>query len=170
MKKLINKAWLVLLSVMIFSGLFFTPQSVAVAAPPAQRNVSAILKNAYLVEQNWLLRQSNAIEKSIASAKNLQTVINDAAAKGIDVTALQAALDAFNNSMPDIQASHQQAADILAAHNGFDSNGEVTDATSARETLVSARQSLSEAHFALTNAVLTLKNAILTWKSTNNIQ
>jgi hypothetical protein len=170
MKRLSIGLSIVLIAAFLAVGLAFIPQSAVFAAAPAQTNVDTRLQNAYLAEQNWLLRQSNALDRSSNAATKLQNLINNASAKGKDVTALQTALNNFNAALPAIQADHQQAANILSTHNGFDASGAVTDATAARNTLLTARQSLSQAHLALTNAVLTMRNALLTWRSANHMQ
>ena len=72
----------------------------------------------------------------------------------------------FTDAMPTVRSYHQDAASILAAHNGFDANGEVTDRAAARETVKDARRALGEAHMALTQAFWALRDAIEEWKGT----
>lgn len=84
------------------------------------------------------------------------------------MSALEAALAAFNASVADAQAAHAEAADILGTHAGFDANGKVTDKELAVQTLESAGEVLQEARQILREAEKTLKQAVREWLKANS--
>jgi len=144
--------------------------SVAQPATPAAQTGNrgdATLERLLERENSWLLTQQANLEKAAAVAEKGQTLIDKAKAKGIDVTDLQNALDAFNRQINQANQDHKNAAGVLAAHQGFDGNGKVTDRTAAVQTLKDARNSLLDAHLQLVQAVSSLRIAIRTWRSTH---
>jgi len=61
-------------------------------------------------------------------------------------------------------ASHSTAANILSTHAGFDGSGNVTNQTSAAQTVKDANQALTDAHTVLVQAVSDLQKAVQAWK------
>ncbi|HMN00889.1 MAG TPA: hypothetical protein PKC99_17940 [Anaerolineales bacterium] len=140
--------------------------STALAMPAADPLDDALAK-AYQAEQQWLAQQQEHIAKLEQAAVKVQELIDKAVAEGYDVSALQSALAAFNSSMTSAKAEYQTAADLLAAHNGFDDQGNVTDRQSARQTLLNARQSLRQAHLTMSQAAMDLRQAVSDWRQAN---
>ncbi len=64
-----------------------------------------------------------------------QKLIDRAKANGKDVSAVQAALDAFKAAARDAQPVYESVKGIINSHPGFDTNGKVTDAEKAKETV-----------------------------------
>ena len=126
--------------------------------------VEEALTRAYKAEQRWLNEQQQAINKADQAAVEVQQVIEKAAAAGLDVTALQNALATFNSSMASVKSGHETAANLLAAHNGFDSDWNVTDRQAARITVLDAKQALWKAHVTMVQAVSDLYRAVKEWK------
>ena len=115
-------------------------------------------------EQNFLQRQQIHLTQAQQVAAKAQTLIDRADAKGVDVTDLKNALAAFNSQVAAAKATHDQAASILSAKNGFDANNQVTDRQTAHQTLLDARNALRQAHLTLQNAVLSLRTAAQNWR------
>ncbi len=115
-------------------------------------------------EQNFLQRQQIHLTQANQVAAKAQTLIDKAQAKGVDVTDLSSALAAFKTQLAAAQASHDQAAGILSAKNGFDANNQVTDRKAAHQTLLDARNALRQAHLTLQNAVLSLRTTMQNWR------
>jgi hypothetical protein len=136
------------------------------AATQAAENMSLNLQ----LEQNVLTREQLQLNNASKLVQKAQDLISKAQAKGVDVTALTAALDTFQQQVAAAQTTHDQAASILSAKNGFDANNHVTDAKAAHATLVSARDALRQTHLTLTNATLNLRLALQTWRSQHATQ
>ena len=163
MKKGFSFVSLLVIASLLVGGLSLVIPSNALALKSADP-VEEALTRAYKAEQQWLNNQQQAINKADQPAAEVQQVIDKAAAAGLDVTALQNALAVFNSSMADVKAGHQTAANILAAHNGFDNDGNVIDRQAARVTVLDAKQALWRAHVTMTQAVSDLYRAVKEWK------
>jgi hypothetical protein len=135
-----------------------------------QGGVDDALKKAYTAEQNWLGKQQAAIDKANQVVAEVQKVIDAAASHGKDVSSLQAAVTAFNGAMLSVNSNHQNAANILTTHNGFDGSGAIVGWQAARQTVMDARRALGEAHMTLTKATWDLRDAIRNWKNANSVQ
>src|SRR5215213_7404298 len=64
-----------------------------------------------------------------------QKLIDRAKENGKDVSAVQAALDAFAAKAKEAQPIYESIKGIISSHQGFDENGKVTDPKKARETV-----------------------------------
>src|SRR5687767_3790300 len=73
-------------------------------------------------------RTDNFVEKA-------QQLIDRAKENGKDVSAVQAALDAFEDALKVAQPVYESAAGIVNSHQGFDEDGKVTDPEKAKETV-----------------------------------
>ncbi|MDR3572528.1 MAG: hypothetical protein P4L50_01585 [Anaerolineaceae bacterium] len=131
------------------------------------KDIDAWLKKDYQVEQNWLTKQQDNLNKTAAVVTNVQNLITKANGEGKDTTALVNALATFQSQIATSQSSHNTAASILSTHNGFDVNGNVIDRDAARLTVNSARQSLSDAHNLLWQAANDLHQAVKEWRENN---
>jgi len=118
-------------------------------------------------EQNWLNVQTQRLSNQNQIADKVQNLIDKAQSAGRDVTDLQAALNTFTSQIATAQTSHQNAANILSAHNGFDGSGNVTDSVAARQTLQAARQALLDAHNMIHQALVDLQKAVKAWRQAN---
>lgn len=120
-------------------------------------------------ERNWLQREGLHLNWATQIAQKAQEIINKAQQDGLDVTALQNALNTFNAQIPTAQSSYNQAASILASPAGFDGSGNVTNAQTAHQTLASARDALQQTHLTLANASLSLRTAFQNWRIQHNL-
>jgi hypothetical protein len=136
----------------------------ATRTPAAGGQIDKELTFALQREQNWLERQQIHLTRANQVAAKAQDLIDKAQAKGVDVTDLVKALADFNTKIASAKTSHDQAASILSAKNGFDANGNVTDRQAAHQTVLDARNSLRQAHLTLANAVLSFHSAVLNWR------
>lgn len=103
------------------------------------------VERAFKMEQRQVKEQAANFKRMDMAIKKAEKLIEQAAAKGKDTKALQAALATFKAKKADAQTSLDAAAAIIDAHKGFDNNGKVTDITQARETVKSAHAKLAEA-------------------------
>lgn len=152
-----------LLASFLASALSFAFPAPAFALDEANAAGEALSK-AFKTEQKWLTNQAQAITKADQAAAEIQQLIEKASAEGLDVTLLQEALSVFNGEMAAVRAEHQRASDILAAHNGFDAEGNVIDQQPARVTVLDAKQALWKAHVTLSQAARNLHQAAREWR------
>jgi hypothetical protein len=142
-----------------------SPQTVTPpAAQTPQPDSTARLEQRYQQEQTTFTAQGKRIDLTNTLIGRAQGIIDRFKVKGVDVTALQTALDNFKTSVASAGAIHAKAGDILSAHAGFDANGKVTDQTAARTTLQSAGESIQQARQTLNTAGSDLRQAIRTFR------
>jgi hypothetical protein len=161
MKKILSILSVLLVAGMLAGSLAFLPASNA----KAQGTIDGALTNAYKFEQTWMSKQQTAMDKAAQASAKVQELIDKASVSGLDVTALQSALGAFNGSMSSVNVEHHSAASALSAHNGFDAGGNVTNRQAARETVTTARRALGNAHMTMTQATWALRDAVKAWKN-----
>ena len=68
-------------------------------------------------------RVGKTFERVDTLTEKIQTLIEKADEKGMDTSAVQAALDAFNAAVDEAYPVYEAAQDVIAAHAGFDANG-----------------------------------------------
>jgi len=73
-----------------------------------------------------------------------QARIDRAAGNGKDVTAIQAALDAFEAALKSGKPTYESINGIVNSHQGFDADGKVTDSEQAKATIRDVREKLKE--------------------------
>ncbi len=161
MKKMFSTLSLLLLAAVLTGVLAFPSTALAMPAPDP---IDDALAKSYQAEQQWLAQQQVHLQKMDEAAAKVQEVIDKAVAEGYDVSALRNALAVFDSQMATVEAEHQTAANLLAAHHGFDENGSVTDRQAARQTLLDARQALRQAHLTMSQAAMDLRQAVKEWK------
>ncbi|HTX80038.1 MAG TPA: hypothetical protein VMC62_10230 [Longilinea sp.] len=125
------------------------------------------MTDAYNRLNDWLNVQTTNLGRLNDAATKLQDYITKAKANGEDTSSLEAVLADLNAQIPQSQSYHDQATSTLSTHAGFDSNGNVTDATTAHQTLETARQQLNNSKNINVALGLELQNAIQSWKSSH---
>jgi hypothetical protein len=160
---LVAGAFLVIPSLTAFAAA--APQT---ANPPAahtpQPDPTSRLETRFQKEQIWDTTQGKRIDLTNTLIGRAQGVIDRFKARGVDVAALQTALDNFKISTTSASAIHAKAGEILSTHAGFDANGKVIDQTAARATVQSAGESLQEARQTLNDAIPALRQEIRTFR------
>ena len=86
----------------------------------------------------------NGYDRSDNFVEKVQTLIDKSAENGKDVSAVQAALDAFEEAIKDAHPVYESAKGIINSHQGFDNNGKVTDIEKAKKTVQSMGEKLKE--------------------------
>ena len=98
----------------------------------------------------------------------IQKLLDRARARGLDVSAVQAALDAFKTALLNNRATYNQAKALVDAHAGFDAAGQVTDAPTARTTIQSLRTAFQQFHTGLAGTGQALRQAIQAFRQANH--
>jgi len=133
-------------------------------SPPLQGQIS----NERL-ERIWArqLRIYERMGRTDDFVQKVQKLIDRAKENGKDVSAVQAALDAFKDALKDAQPVYESAKGIINSHQGFDSNGKVTDAEKAQETVKAMSEKLGAIKDAMNGNGKALRAAIKAFREAN---
>jgi hypothetical protein len=112
-------------------------------------------------------RLGNGFERSDAFVEKAQALIDKAGANGKDVSAVQSALDAFKAAIKNAHPVYESARGIVNSHQGFDSNGKVTDPEKAKETVKAMGEKLKEIKDAMDGTGRDLREAIRAFREAN---
>lgn len=121
------------------------------------------------LEKIWArqLTAYHRIGKADQFIEKVQKLIDRASANGKDVSAVQAALEAFNEAVKDAKPIYESMNGIVNSHQGFDDNGKVTDPEKARETVQEMREKMKELKTALDGTAKALHEAIRAFREAN---
>lgn len=112
-------------------------------------------------------RIGNGFERQDAFTERAQRLIDRARENGKDVTALQAALDAFESTLKEAHPIYESANGIVNSHRGFDKDGKVTDPERARETVRAMQEKLKEIRDLMNGTGRALREAIRAFREAN---
>ena len=96
-----------------------------------------------------------------------QQLIDRAKANGKDVTAIQNALDAFSQAVQQARPIYESTTGIIAAHQGFDASGQVTDISKAEGTVRDMAEKLREIRSLLRDPAKALRDSIRAFREAN---
>ena len=121
------------------------------------------------LEKVWArqLRMHERIGRTDAFITRIQSLIEKAQSKGKDVSAVQAALDAFADAAKDAKPIYESMKGIINSHQGFDANGKVTDPAKAKETIKSMHEKFQEIKTAMNGTGEALREAIKAFREAN---
>jgi hypothetical protein len=96
-----------------------------------------------------------------------QRLIGRAKENGKDVSAVQAALDAFETQWKVAKPTYESIKGIINSHQGFDANGKVTDTGRAKATVMEMRDKFKEIRATLNGTGKALREAITAFREAN---
>lgn len=137
--------------------------------PPPSGEVSA-----ERLERLWHRRQRAhhrlgvMLERADGLIEHVQERLDQAAADGKDVTALQAALDSFADAVAQARAPYDEATEILETHSGFDESGKVTDQEQAAATIHALGEKLHEVRELIGRPSHALREALRAFREANH--
>jgi hypothetical protein len=102
-----------------------------------------------------------------AAFERAQRLIDRASANGKDVSAVQAALDAFEAAVRSARSTYESMKGIVNSHQGFDDAGKVTDAEKARTTVQEMGVKLKEIRSLIGETGKVLREAIRAFREAN---
>jgi hypothetical protein len=167
-----NNIFKKMILVALAAALVFAAFPVTRAFAQGENPPKGELTNAKL-EQVWARQLKNyekigkGFEDTDALIAKFQARIDKAAANGKDVTALQAALDAFESALKSAKPTYDSMSGIVNSHQGFDANGKVTDAELARTTVKEFRAKMEELKSAMNGTGKTLREALKAFRAAN---
>jgi hypothetical protein len=118
-------------------------------------------------EQIALNDQGVRLKAADTAISTTQDWINKLKSAGKDTSALESALATYQTQVASAQSSHDAAAAVLAAPAGFDSNGKVTDAKAALQTIINTGKPLRQAHLTLVQSTIDFRTAVQNWLKAN---
>jgi hypothetical protein len=136
------------------------------ASAPATKNDR--LERAWAREQQAYERVGQFFDRSDDRIAEAQQLIDKAKANGKDVTALQAALDAFAAAVKQARPVYEGGKGIVASHQGFDASGHVTDADKARQTVIEMGNKLKEVRQLIEPSARALREAVRAFRQANH--
>jgi len=157
-KKMIMAA---LATALIFAALPLT-SAFAQGAVPNER-----LEQAWARQLKNYERLGKGFDDTDAFIAKIQAKIDKAAAKGKDVAALQAALDAFGTALKSGKPIYDSMSVIVKAHQGFDASGKVTDAEQAKSTVKEFHGKMQELKSAMNGTGKALREAVKAFREAN---
>ena len=133
--------------------------------PPAERGQIGSER----LERVWArqLRIYERMGRTDELVERAQKLIDRAKANGKDVSAVQAALDAFKAAAKDAQPIYESVKGIITSHQGFDNNGKVTDPEQAKETVKAMHEKFKEIRDAMNGTGKALHEAIKSFREAN---
>jgi hypothetical protein len=123
----------------------------------------ARLSRIYQRELNLLEKQAERLDNTANVVAKVEAMIERAREKGLDVSGLEAALAAYQSTVAEARVAHDEAAETLRTHTGFDDDGKVTNVEEAVRTVNQARKTLTQVHRLLDRAGRTLRLDIRRW-------
>lgn len=163
MNNIFKKMILVALSAALVFAAF--PVTSAFAADDPTSTPTSGLTNEKL-EKVWARqlklyeRAGKAFTDTDEKIAKIQALIDKAAANGKDVTAVQAALDAFEDALKNTKPIYESIKGIVNSHQGFDANGKVTDFEKAKSTVQEMGAKLKEVKASMDGTGKALRQAI----------
>lgn len=139
------------------------------STPTAPGQVSTDrLEQIWAKEQERYDRWGKFFDNVDARISKAQELIDKAKANGKDVSALQAALDAFSGAVKQAKPIYESGKGVIVSHQGFDANGKVTDQTKAIGTVKDLGGKLKEIRQTIFPAAKALREAIRAFREANH--
>jgi len=118
-----------------WTSVFAAPAADPTTPPADGEKSNTRIESLWTREQNAVERLGKVIDRSDTMMEKIQAWIDKAKENGKDVTALQAALDAYKQAVQEAGPMYEEAQSIVKTHAGFDADGKVTDREQAIQTL-----------------------------------
>lgn len=141
-----------------------TPPAPSTADPTVAK---ARIELAFARQQVRIARIGAEVANFDLIARDTQILIDKAKAKGKDVTALQAAFDAFKAAFEKGKPIYEQADALVRSHAGFDGNGNATDIAKAKDTVKSQAATLKQYHDTVGDSFKAFREAIKAFRQAN---
>lgn len=135
--------------------------------PPVLEPSVEKLEKAWTHQLKVYERLGRVFEEGEGPLARAQELIDKAAAKGLDTSAVQAALDAFSAAVGRSGPLYNEVGALITTHAGFDANGKVTDAEQAQATVQAVRAKLQELHTSMDGTGKALRAAVQAFREAN---
>ena len=135
--------------------------------PPAANQAGDRLPKIWARERAVYNRLGKFLKNADGRLTRAQELIDKASANGRDVSAIQAALDAFTEAVRKVRPTYDAAGGIVSAHQGFDANGNVIDQTRALQTVKDLGEDLKQIRQPLIESGKALREAVKAFRQAN---
>jgi hypothetical protein len=121
------------------------------------------------LEKIWVrqLRRYERLGRADELIGRVQRLLDHAKANGKDTSTVQEALDAFTVQWKQARPIYEAMQGIVRSHQGFDSNGNVTDSEKAKQTVLAMREKFQEIKTVLNGTGKALRQAIKAYRQAN---
>ena len=171
MKMLFKKTILLaLVAALAVASLPFVRVSAAGAddpQPPSGPVTNGKLEQVWARQQRAYEKLGKGFDRADDFTARAQQLIDRSKENGKDVSALQAALDAFESAIKEAHPIYEGGKGIINSHQGFDANGKVTDAEKAKETVQAMHDKLQEVKAAMNGTGKALREATRDFRQAN---
>ncbi len=171
MKNIFKKTILVALvaATLVFAALPVTSVFAQGVNPPKGGLTDERLEQIWARQLRRYERLGKAFEDTDAHIARFQRMIDKAAENGKDVSALQAALDAYESALIAAQPTYDHIGGIVNSHQGFDENGKVEDAELAKSTVEQMRMKMQEIKSTMGDSFKALREALKAFREANKL-
>jgi hypothetical protein len=170
MKTIFNKLILAVLTVALVLSAFPATGAFAQGVTPPQQGgglTNEKLEKIWARQQEMYARLGKAFDGNDPLLTKLKERIAQAAANGKDVSAVQAALTAFESALKNAKPIYESMKGVVNSHQGFDANGKVTDSEKAKATLKEMRAKAQELKSAMGGTFKALRDAMQAFRKAN---
>ena len=168
MKSMFNKLILaVMTAALVFAAFPVTSAYAQDENPPKPELSNERLEKIWARELKAYERLGKGFADIDGTIAKFQARIDKASANGKDVTALQAALDAFESALKKSKPIYDSVDGLVSAHAGFDANGKVTDAEQAKSTVREVGEKLKEVKESMGGTGKALHEALKAFREAN---
>lgn len=168
MKSMFNKLILaVMTAALVFAAFPVTSAYAQDENSPKPELTNERLEKIWARELKAYERLGKGFDDIDGTIAKFQARIDKAAGNGKDVTALQSALDAFAAALKSAKPKYESMNGLVNSHQGFDSNGKVTDAEKAKSTVKEMGEKLKEVKDAMGGTGKALHEAFKAFREAN---
>jgi hypothetical protein len=168
MKNIFKKMILAVLSAaLVFAAFPVTSAFAQGENLPKGKVTNEKLEQIWAREMAVYERLGKGFTNTDAQIAKFQARIDKAAAKGKDVTSLQAALDAFESALTSARPTYESMSGLVSAHQGFDANGKVTNVEQAKSTVKDVGAKLKEIKSSMNGTGKALREALKAFRAAN---
>jgi len=128
--------------------------------PPQERLSNERLEQIWTRETALYERTGTLLERGETLSTRVEAAIQKAEQRGIDTSAVRAALEAFTSALQDARPIYQSAHGIVQSHQGFNESGQVTERARAIETVRDLGAKLRQVKAALGGTGQALRQAV----------
>jgi len=169
MKKLFKKVFVGIVAAAFALAVLPIARAFAADDPPRDRPelTREKLEGLWAHQRERYNRLGEMYDKVDWRIEKIQSLIDRATENGKDVSDLQAALEAFEAAVKDANQTYNSMNGIVTSHQGFDSDGKVTDLDKAKSTVTEMRGKFKEINFAMDGTFKVLREAIKAFREVN---
>lgn len=169
MNILFKKMTLAVLVAMLALAALPVTSAFAQEENPPKEVTNEQLEKAWAKQLQVYEKLSKVFDDSTTRLDKAQELIDKAAAKGKDTTAVQAALNAFAAAVEKSRSVYEEVQALVTTHAGFDSNGKVTDAIQAKAIVQEVRAKLQALKTSMDGTGKALREAIRAFREANKL-